>query len=161
MSNLFVNLALFQNIIPALRQMVADFLRASGDNPALLSTPLDITEVIYGRLDFGSFVRDAFTPGFILFPAYFTTAAVTALALLNEREDGLLERSLVAGVRPLEVFFSQVITQAAVLVAQQAVLFTTVFLLFGVVSQGPIGLIFLLCYLQGRWWWLKSFLISW
>ena len=148
MSNQVMGFSVFQNIFLAFQTLMQDFLGKMGYNPASLSTPIDITEIVYGSMDFSS-ITELITPGIVILIAFFSTAAVTGLSLILERKDGLLERSLVAGVQPIECLLSHVMTQTMVLIVQQLLLFLTIFYLFEVPSRGPIGWVFLLCFLQG------------
>ncbi|KAJ8941565.1 hypothetical protein NQ318_011524 [Aromia moschata] len=65
----------------------------------------------YGEPDFTDFAA----PGVILTIVFFMAVALTSGAMLIERNEGLLERSLVNGISGVELLFSQVITQFVVM----------------------------------------------
>lgn len=88
-------------------------------------------------------------PGFILSLAFFASIATAALTLVLERKDGLLERSLVAGVYPNEYIISHVITQTVVVILQTNVVIFIAFVLFEIPNTGSIFWIAVLIVMQG------------
>ena len=71
-------------------------------DPAVLSTPLlENMPPIYGQLD-PSF-RDYIAPALVLAITYAMSVGLTALAFVQEKKEGILERSLVSGIRPIHI----------------------------------------------------------
>lgn len=87
-------------------------------------------------------------PGVVLTIAFLATVALTALAFVMERKDGLMERILVSGVTPFEFLMSHVITQLCVIVVQVALLLIFTFLVFDIPSRGPFIWVILLTMAQ-------------
>ena len=102
---------------------------------------------VYGDDDasFGSFVA----PGAIIVVAYFATTTVTCHLLIKERTDGLVERSLVAGVKPLEFVISHIFLQLFVLSLQVGLKLFIAFFVFSIQNFGSIFLATSLTLLQG------------
>ena len=73
----------------------------------LLSTPIH-------NIDPGQVV----TPGMIRTSIYFIAMALTSESFITERSQGLLERSWVAGVLPVEIIASYIMSQFFVMVIQ-------------------------------------------
>ena len=81
-------------------------------------------------------------PGFIILLGYF-------YAYFFHFQDGLLDRSWVAGVLSFEVMLSHILTQFLVLIGQTSITLVFMFLVFKIPCHGPIGLIILITILQG------------
>ena len=74
---------------------------------------------------------------------------LTGEAFIQERKDGLLHRSWVAGVSPFEIVFAQIATQIFVLVGQTAVALLMTLVVFGISCEGSIGIVIAITLLQG------------
>uniref|UniRef100_V5IDD3 Putative atp-binding cassette transporter n=1 Tax=Ixodes ricinus TaxID=34613 RepID=V5IDD3_IXORI len=59
-------------------------------------------------------------PGIIISITYIMAVGLTAISIVSEQKEGLLERSWVAGVRPFEVILSHVVCQFLVMFVQVA-----------------------------------------
>lgn len=150
MTNPVLGAFVISNVFLSFYKLMKEYLGKIGYNPNVLSAPMTIAEVVYGTMDLNAMTMTEFiTPGLIILIAFFSTAAVAGLALILEQKDGLMKRSLVAGVQPLESLLAHVFTQTMVLIFQQVLLFLTIFFVFGVNSRGPLLIIFIICFLQG------------
>ena len=69
-------------------------------------------------------------PGVILSINFLAAVALTALSFVMERKEGLLERSLVAGVTSFQFLISHILTQFLVLLVQVTFLMFFTFLIF-------------------------------
>jgi len=118
-----------------------------GQNPAAFEFPVKFDKPVYGGAS-PSFT-EFMAPGVLLSIAFLAAVALTALAFVMERKEGLLERSLVAGVSSYEFLFSHVLTQLLVLSVQIALLLVFTFLVFGIPSSGLFIWVILLTLLQG------------
>lgn len=88
-------------------------------------------------------------PGVLLSITFLAAVALTTLSFVLERKEGLLERSLVAGVSSFEFLMSHVLTQLLVLIVQVTLLLVFTFLVFQIPSRGPFIWVVLLTLLQG------------
>lgn len=118
-----------------------------GQNPAAFEFPVKFDKPVYGGSS-PSFT-EFMAPGVLLSIAFLAAVALTALAFVMERKEGLLERSLVAGVSSYEFLFSHVLTQLLVLCVQIALLLVFTFAVFGIPSSGHFAWVILLTLLQG------------
>lgn len=129
---------------------MSTYLPTVGDNALTFSPPVTVAEVIYGSLDREKVsMGDYFLPIIILFLAFFSTAVITALSSISEQKNGLLKRSLVSGVQPIESLTAQLATQSMLLIVQLSILFATAFFYFEVPSHGSLNLLFCLLMFQG------------
>ncbi|XP_017796299.1 PREDICTED: ABC transporter G family member 23 [Habropoda laboriosa] len=113
----------------------------------LTSIPLNFEKPIYGPLDPN--FTDFAAPGVILTIIYFLSVALTSGAMLLERNEGLLERSLVSGLTGSEILFAQVITQFVVMVGQTIMVLIFSFPVFKLTCEGDIAWITILTVLTG------------
>ena len=147
MSNQVIGFVLLRTFFLAFQSFAQDYLSILGYNPATVTLPITIEKVIYGTVN--PSMTEFMAPGVIILIAYYATTALTALSLVLERKDGLLERSLVAGVNSLEFLVSHIMTQTLVLTIQEILMLITTFYIFEVPSRGPMIWVFSLTFFQG------------
>lgn len=75
--------------------------------------------------------------------------ALTAGAMLLERNEGILERSLVNGITGMEVLFAHVITQLTVMMGQATLVILFGFTIFHLTHHGSWVLLFAITFLAG------------
>jgi hypothetical protein len=75
--------------------------------------------------------------------------ALTSGAMLLERNEGILERSLVNGINGVELLFSHVITQFTVMFGQSAMVLFFSFYIFGITQNGNLLLVVILIIMTG------------
>lgn len=158
MSNQQIGLMLNRDLQVAYRDFAQNLLTSCESNPKLADIPIQFKEPIYGSND-PSFT-DFVAPGVILTIVFFLAVALTSSALIIERMEGLLDRSWVAGVTPVEILFSHVITQFVVMCGQTALVLIFMILVFGVECKGDIFLVIILTILQGLCGMCFGFVIS-
>ncbi|CAG2104765.1 unnamed protein product [Medioppia subpectinata] len=129
-------------------QTFAKAILKSNDMPeAMADPPIHIEDPILGTRD--PPVTHFMAPGFILSLAFFCAIATSALSLVLERKDGLLERSLVSGVHPNEYILSHVLTQTMVVILQTFSVLMIAFLIFEIPNRGSILWVSVLIVMQG------------
>lgn len=69
--------------------------------------------------------------------------------MLFERNEGILERSLVNGISGVEILFSHVITQFTVMAGQSVMVLIFSFAIFGLTQNGSLLFVSLLLLLTG------------
>lgn len=147
MTNQQIGYTLQKSIFEAFSSFSADILQRMNKNPALAQLPVVIKAPVYG-VDKPSFT-EFMAPGIIISITYIMAVGLTAISIVSEQKEGLLERSWVAGVRPLEVILSHVICQFLVMFVQVAGLLVFTFIVFEIPSRGPFVWVVLLTLLQG------------
>jgi len=147
MTNQIIGYQLQRTLMNAWQTFSHDTTKRMGQNPKAFEFPVKLEEPIYGAKtpSFTEFMA----PGVLLSIAFLAAVALTALAFVMERKEGLLERSLVAGVSSYEFLFSHVLTQVLVLSVQIFLLLIFTFLVFEIPSVGPFFWVILLTLLQG------------
>ncbi|XP_012140627.1 ABC transporter G family member 23 [Megachile rotundata] len=109
--------------------------------------PVNFETPIYGPLEPN--FTDFAAPGVILTILFFLSVALTSGAMLLERNEGLLERSLVSGLTGPEILFAQVVTQFVVMTGQAVMVLLFAFAIFNITCEGNIGWIAVLSVLTG------------
>jgi len=146
-TNQIITLKIFQTVTYSFLDFGKNMLTMMGESPAMLEIPVVLEKPVYG--DREPTFTEFMAPGVILSIAFLAAVALTALAFVMERKEGLLERTLVAGVTSGEFMLSHILTQLLVLVVQVALLLIFTFIVFEIPSRGPIFWIILLTMLQG------------
>merc|ERR1712203_311720 len=77
-------------------------------------------------MSFGFFLstvcnREFITPGMICVAIFFLAMALTSESFITERSQGLLERSWITGVLPVEIIASYIMSQFLVMVVQATI----------------------------------------
>lgn len=75
--------------------------------------------------------------------------ALTSGAMLLERNEGILERSLVNGINGTELLFAHVITQFTVMLGQTVLVLVFAFAIFDLTQKGSMLLVILLTIMTG------------
>ncbi|XP_075986626.1 ABC transporter oskyddad [Anticarsia gemmatalis] len=113
----------------------------------IMSIPVHFNKPLYG-LEVPNFT-DFAGPGVILTIVFFLAVALTSGSMLAERNEGILERSLVSGITGTEILFSHVIVQMLIMFLQSGMVLLLGFLVFGLTMQGPVGWVIFLTVLTG------------
>lgn len=146
MSNYLIGLKLQRTLLENFQSYGQKMLNMMGMNPALAELPIIVQEPIYGVREptFTEFMA----PGVVLSIGFLSAVALTALTLITERKEGLLDRSLVAGVKPWEFLLSHLMTQFFVMIVQVLLLLVFTFGVFQIPIYGPYGWVAILLLLQ-------------
>jgi len=126
---------------------VGDMLTDCDVNPKLGRVPVDFQDPVYGYRNPN--FTDFAAPGVILTIIFFLAVAVTSGAMLIDRNEGMLERCLVAGITGPEILLSQVVTQFTVMLSQTIFVLIVSFYFFELTLVGNIWLVVALCILNG------------
>ncbi|RWS06338.1 ABC transporter G family member 23-like protein [Dinothrombium tinctorium] len=113
---------------------------------------------VYGTLK-PSF-RDYSTPGLILGIIYILATGLTSLAFVLERKEGLLERTLVAGIRYHQILMAHIFFQVCIILMQVALVLIVVYAVFDISQRGNLFWVITLTLLQGLTGMSFGFLIS-
>lgn len=113
----------------------------------LLPLVQSVDPPVYGHFD--PDFREFTTPGFILGIIFVVAVGLTAVSFVQERKDGILERSLVAGVRSIHILLAHVLIQFGIIFFQGLFLFLVIFQLFQISIDGSTILAYFLLILQG------------
>uniref|UniRef100_A0A6G1S9A6 ABC transporter G family member 23 n=1 Tax=Aceria tosichella TaxID=561515 RepID=A0A6G1S9A6_9ACAR len=146
MSNYLISLQLQRILLQAFQTFAMNTMAAFNVSKGLAQLPVEQEKPIYG--DREPTFTEFMAPGVLLSIAFLAAVALTAIALVQERKEGVLERSLVAGVTSTEFIMSHVITQLLVLHVQVFLLLMFTFLVFEIPSRGYFFWVILLTLLQ-------------
>eukprot|EP00117_Sycon_ciliatum_P049119 scpid21523/ scgid0343/ ABC transporter G family member 23; ABC transporter ABCG.23 len=116
-------------------------------NPNSVSSPIEVGPPVYGALQprFTDFVA----PGIIVAMTFVMSIGLTALSVIIERKQGLLDRTRAAGVTDIELLAALTLTQLAILIGQMVLMIVVAVEGFKVRNDGPLALLFLIVILQG------------
>ncbi|XP_057341033.1 ABC transporter G family member 23 [Microplitis mediator] len=147
MSNQQIGQLLQRDFLYSFQDFAKDVMVACNFSEKLASIPMDFKTPIYGPQEPN--FTDFAAPGIILTIIFFLSVALTSGAMLLERNEGLLERSLVSGLTGTEILFGQVVTQFVVMTGQTLMVLIVTFAVFKLTCEGEIGWVTLLTILTG------------
>lgn len=139
---------LFTNgFIDSMRQTVYKFMSALGtsENSTLFDAPIDVREIIYAA---DSKLSDFLLPGYLISFIYLSQVSLSSQLLIQEKKDGLFERSLVAGVGHHLVFFSHFFSSCILSIIQISLMLMVSLFIFEITNFGSYQLIFGLVFAQ-------------
>ncbi|XP_054005275.1 ABC transporter G family member 23-like [Hylaeus anthracinus] len=147
MSNQQIGQLLQRYIYKSYEDFARDVTVACNYSGKYASIPINFEEPIYGpeEPNFTDFVA----PGVILTIIFFLSVALTSGAMLLERNEGLLERSLVSGITGTEILMGQVTTQFVVMLGQSIMVLVFAFAVFDITCEGDVVWICVLTLLTG------------
>nr|QST15012.1 ABCH-like protein [Diaphanosoma celebensis] len=157
-SNQQISLTIQRRLIDAFEDFAKDVLRACGYEPNAGSIPLTFLDPVYG--DKNPSFTEFMAPGLIMTIVYFIAVALTAAVFINERKQGLLDRSLVAGVTTTEIMVAHLVNQFTVLCGQTALVFIFMLLVFAIPCHGNLVSAVFITLLQGLCGMSYGFLVS-
>merc|ERR1712071_208702 len=153
-----ISLTLQRSFIDAFDDFSKDLLNACSYEPGAGSLPVSFLDPVYGKKN-PSFT-EFMAPGIILTIVYFIAVALTAAVFINERKQGLLDRSLVAGVTTTEIMIAHLVNQFTVLMGQTALVFVFMILVFQIPCIGSLTLAIFITLLQGMCGMSYGFVVS-
>lgn len=147
MSNQQIGQLLQRSFYNSYKDFARDVAGVCNYSQKVASIPLRFETPIYGPQEPN--FTDFAAPGVMLTIIFFLSVALTSGAMLLERNEGLLERSLVSGLSGTEILFGQVITQFVVMIFQTVMVLIFAFAVFDITCEGNIGWISTLIILNG------------
>jgi len=158
MTNQQVAYTMQKKIADGFSNFMSDLLKDCDLPEDMADLPLNFNSPVYGSANpnFTEFMA----PGIIIIIIFFLAVALTGEAFIAEKQDGLLDRSWVAGVLPIEVMLSHIFTQFIVLLGQITITLVFVFMVFKIPCNGPVGWIVVIAILQGFAGMCYGFLLS-
>lgn len=148
---------LTRSLLLSFEEFVADLSRACDYPEQVAKLPVKFEEPVYGdqNPDFTNFAA----PGVILTIIFFLSVALTSGSMLIERNEGMLERSLVSGITGSEILLSHVVTQFVVMLIQTIVVLFCAFITV-VDVHGSLALVATLTVLTGMCGMTFGFVVS-
>ncbi|GFU24645.1 ABC transporter G family member 20 [Nephila pilipes] len=136
MTNQQITATLYTRILEGFLKFSRDTLVQYGWSPAIATPPVMLESPIYGTLDpnFTEFMA----PGMILGITYMMAVGLTAMSVIIEKKEGLLDRSCIAGVHSWEVIFSMLFTLFLVMLVQVVLVLFLTFQAFSIPCRGPL-----------------------
>ncbi|XP_033207957.1 ABC transporter G family member 23-like [Belonocnema kinseyi] len=147
MSNQQIGQLLQRDILYSYQDFAKEVTVACNYRAKFTDIPIDFRTPVYGSKDPN--FTDFAAPGVILTIIFFLSVALTSGAMLLERNEGLLERSLVAGVSGTEILFGQVVTQFVVMTGQTVMVLIVAFAVFDITCEGDLAWVTTLTILTG------------
>ncbi|KAJ6216304.1 hypothetical protein RDWZM_007461 [Blomia tropicalis] len=139
---------LFSNgFVDSVRQTVYNFLSSLESEKNLLfsEAPIKIEEILYAK---DSKLTDFLLPGYLICFIYLSQVSLSSQLLIQEKKDGLFERSLVADVGHNLIFLSHFLSSCILSVIQITLMLIFSLVIFNITNYGSYRLIFVLVFCQ-------------
>lgn len=147
MSNQQIGQLLQRDLLYSFQDFAKEVSRSCNYSEKVNSIPIDFRTPVYGPKEPN--FTDFAAPGIILTIIFFLSVALTSGALLLERNEGLMERSLVSGITGTEILLGQVVTQFVVMSGQTIMALVFSFGVFKLTCEGSLGWVTVLIILTG------------
>ncbi|KAI9553798.1 ABC protein [Daphnia sinensis] len=133
-------------ILEAFENFFKDFMRSCEHEPEAGYIPLEFMEPVYGQKEtqFTEFMAPAFT----VLIVYFMGVSLTSGVFISERQQGILDRCMVAGVQMTEILMSHLVNQFTAMIGQTALVFICMLLIFNIPCHGSLTLAIFITFLQ-------------
>lgn len=118
-----------------------------GYDPRIVSIPVVFEKPVFGTLS-PSFLEFA-TPGAIMTMIFFLALSTTSSALIIERNEGMIERALVAGVTEVEMLLAHAITHFIIVFGNALSIVIYLIFVYKIPNHGDLKLIFLMMTING------------
>lgn len=139
-------MTVYRKTVETFLEVGKDFLLDMGENPAMLEFPVNASTPVYGSTV--DTYTEFMTSGVLLSIGFLAAVPLTAMAMVTDRRNGLIERTMVTGVSMLKFLLSVIISQFLILVVQVSFVLFFVFLVFQTSYHGHFLLIFTLAIMQ-------------
>ncbi|KAG8234558.1 hypothetical protein J437_LFUL014014 [Ladona fulva] len=122
----------FQNFIRSVLED-CEFNSKFGDSPVKFNEP------IFGEKSpsFRSFIA----PGLLNSTIYFVVVAMTAITMVKEKEEGLWNRMMAAGITPWQILVSHIMTTTVLVAMQTAQILVLSLFILGIECRGSVVLL--------------------
>ncbi|XP_063216542.1 ABC transporter G family member 20-like [Bacillus rossius redtenbacheri] len=147
MSNKVIGWMIWEELHATYMRFADSILSSCDKNVRIARVPLSFKEPVYGSMT-PSFLTFA-APGVLNMMMYFFGVALTVWGIAAEREEGLLNRNIVAGVTSFEIMFSYFLTQFVLMCCQAALLIGFGIFVYDFHCAGSLLLVVCLILLQG------------
>ncbi|XP_050429467.1 ABC transporter G family member 23 [Adelges cooleyi] len=146
-SNQQISMLLRRDILFAFQDFTATLAAPCNFSSRAVAIPVRFNHPIYGP--YVPNFTDFAAPGVILTIIFFLAVALTSGAMLIERNEGILERSLVSGITGIEVLLGHVVCQLMIMVFQSLMVIAFALVVFDVTNEGDVFWISTLTILTG------------
>ncbi|KAF7488872.1 ABC transporter G family member 20 [Sarcoptes scabiei] len=133
--------------LDSLRQTIYYFLDRirTEQNTSRFEAPIRLSEIIYAE---DSKLSDFLLPGYLIAFIYLSQVTITSQLLIQERKEGLFERSLVAGCSHSIILLSHFFSSIILAIIQIALMLFVSLYIFDIINYGPIWLVFVSVFAQ-------------
>ncbi|KAL4148776.1 hypothetical protein QTP88_002935 [Uroleucon formosanum] len=146
-SNQQISMLLRRDLVYAFEDFAKTLAVNCNYSTKVVTSPIQFRKPIYGP--YVPNFTDFAAPGVILTIIFFLAVALTSGAMLIERNEGILERSLVSGITGIEVLLGHVVCQLVIMVFQSLMVIAFALVIFDVTNEGDVFWICLLTILTG------------
>jgi huntingtin len=134
---------LVDSLTQSIWSLISDILVEDGKNR--MPPPIDVVETVYAP---DSRLTDFLLPGYMIAFMYLSQVTISSLLLIQERNDGLFDRAIVAGAKHQLIFMSHFITGCLMSFLNIILMFVIAFIWFKITNYGSYLLVMFLVMTQ-------------
>ena len=157
-SNAAMGIFVLKYLLQAFNRFLNQMSHVFGPNAERYFHLVAVEEPIYGEFHFEP--KEIFGPGILLALSHQLPLIISSLQLLFDRKSHCVERVLVAGVRPLEIYLAHLIQNVFLVGTQLVISLFFAFIVYGFTLIGSVIDVYLLLFLMGIQGMLIGFLIA-
>nr|CAH0113565.1 unnamed protein product [Daphnia galeata] len=146
-SNQQIDAFIHKWLVEAYRDFCHGLMKACGHEPGAGYMPVVFTDPVYGQKD--TQFTESMAPGLIIAIIYSSSLIFITGVFVGERQQGLVDRNFVAGVKLVEIFIGHVGFQFVMTFCQTSTVLITMLLIFKVPCHGNVILVFFISLMQG------------
>ena len=147
MSNFQIAATIQASLLQTYQLFLEKMVNMSDRNPMIVESPINFTEPVYG--DKSPTFTEFVAPGMLITISFGISVGLTAISLIVERKEGLLDRGWVVGVGVVEMVTAQLLLNSVVLLVQITMMISFALFVFQIPYHGSLYLIWLLIFLEG------------
>jgi len=134
-------------LFESFQTFIQDYVETCGIHRKVLTLPIKWETPVYGPIHPN--FTDYAIPGILLSISFFVALSLTAGAMLIERNEASLERTLVTGINEIELLTAHIICELGIMLTQSALAMISAFVVFNMTLKGSILLVAILLLLTG------------
>ncbi|XP_069695763.1 ABC transporter G family member 20-like [Periplaneta americana] len=158
MSNRQIALSVEKNLLETYLDFAADAMRTCNLSAKLAKIPMQFKDPVFGAVDQN--YTEFMAPGLVISMVFFLSTILTATIIITEKNEGVWDRSIVAGVTTTEILISHIMTQVVSMLLQVVIVLVVTFGVFRIPCHGSYTTMAILIALQGFSGMCFGFLVS-
>lgn len=135
-----------QKLYDSFNEFIEELMHDCGKSRKVGSPPVQINTMFGSMKDE---MRRSMTPGIIITLYFFLASILTSGSFVSDRLDGIWNRVLLAGVQPLDILLSHIITNSSVMILQSLEFYVVTKYIYELKNVGADWIVMLLIILVG------------
>ncbi|KAL6262617.1 hypothetical protein P5V15_005410 [Pogonomyrmex californicus] len=141
-----IGLTLQKQLFERFLDICKDIMKECNYSSKLIEPPVRFENPIHGTMDLN--YLDFMIPPFMLTLGFFLATTISTTLIITDRSEGVWNRSLVQGVKTIEILMSHILTQSILLVIHASITMCIFFAIYNLECKGSTVTVFFLLFLS-------------